>query len=524
MRNAHPHRIRKRSPRRRGQTRRTVLASIAVALATLATACSTPQSSEDDTTVAGEQQLPLRIGISSPVQTLDLSRYKGQTDLLVGDLIFDTLVAVDEQLEVVPRLATEWSNPDPLTYEFTLRQGVRFHDGAPLTSEDVKAQFDTALELSNLASWTEPIASVAASADTVTFTLKHPSPSFLVTIANAPFGIQSPASLAAGEQTLATAPVGTGPYRLVSWQGDVISLERNDDYWGEAPTQSAIEITTVSDNTTRYNGLESGEFDIIQNVDPFQFSTLDDNDLVGLSAPYAQTVWLLLTATNPLLEDVRVRQAIALALDTEAITQTATEGLFRPATGFIPPELGEVGIAPHVPDLEQARRLLAEAGYPDGLTIPLYTTNGRYVGDATAAEVVQAQLAEVGITADITVYEYAGMLDVLGKPEAGLAITGYTNRPTPDTLLTRAFTSDGSFNLSTYSNSEFDELMAQAGAQPDAESAWPQWAEADRLLVEDVAGVPIYWANSLFATSSEIAGFTVDPLGQIHVNGVVRTS
>nr|WP_243847299.1 ABC transporter substrate-binding protein [Microbacterium ulmi] len=453
-----------------------------------------------------------------------MPRYQGQPDLVVGALIFDTLVGYGPDLEIVPELAESWEQPEPTVFEFTLRDDVVFHDGEPLTAEGVVAQFEHAMTLEPLTSWTAPIDSVTADGDVVTFTLKYTTPSFLSNLANGPFAIQSPSSLDMDPADLATTPTGTGPYKLESWQGDVITLVRNDDYWGAAPTQSEIVITTVSDTTTRFNALQAGEYDIIQNVAPYDFTQLDGNpELVGLAKPYAQTVWLMVNHKHPLLADHRIREAVAYALDVDAIVDSATEGLMRPATGFIPPELGPSDAEPRTRDLERAKELLAEAGYPDGITLPLYNTVGRYIGDQDIAQIVQAQLAEAGITVEATVYEYAGLLEAFKQTDTtGLAVIGWSQRATPDAMLNATLRSTGGYNWSAYSNPELDELLGEAEVQATVEDAQPLWAKADGLLVDDVAGVPLYWSQSLFAASSSIEGFSVDPLGYLQLLEATR--
>lgn len=477
---------------------------------------------ESETTPGGEASGgTLRIALATPVQTLDLSRYKGQPDLIVGQMIFDSLVGMDADLAVVPRLAESWEQTDPTTYVFTLREGVTFHDGSALTGDLVKQMFDVLVTLEPLSSWTEPIDSVAASGSDVTFHLKHPSPSLLYNLANGPFSIQSPDSLSLDPADLAQTPVGTGAYKLQSWSGDVITLTRNEHYWGEPWGPDEVVLTSVTDANTRLNGLESGEFDAIQNVDPFMFTNLgDESEVVGLKVPYAQTVWLLFTHANPLLADIRVREAIALALDVPQIVESATEGLARPATGFVPPEIGGGGIPARARDLERARELLAEAGHPNGLSIPLFNTNGRYVGDNDISQIVQSQLAEVGITAEITVYEYAGLLDVFERPSTGLVVIGWTHRATPDAMLGATFDSSGGFNWSVFHDDEYDALLKEAANSATREEAEPLWVQADERLVAQFAGVPIYWATSLFGVRSEIGEFHVDPIGLIQVNDV----
>lgn len=509
-----------------GRKRFGLVAGMIGALVMVLVACSSNSGSDtgSGTTQTGSADTPLRLAIATPVQTLDLSRYQGQTDLVVGDLIFDPLVGYGADLKIVPRLAESWEQPNPTTYVFKLRSGVKFSDGTDLTGQDVKDQFDIDLTLPALKSWTEAIKSVTADGLTVTFTLSHPSPSFLSNVANGPFSIQSAASRKMDPKELATNPVGTGPYKLQSWKGDVITLVRNDQYWGTKPTQQTITFTTVQDTTTRLNGLESGQFDIMQNVDPYTFTKLGDYpDLVGLNVPYVQTAFLLFTQVNPILKDQKVREAIALALDVPSIVKSATEGLFTPATSFIPPALGTSTAKARTQDIAKAKQLLTEAGYPNGFEIPLYNTNGRYVGDNQMAQIIQNQLAQVGITAKITVYEYAALLNLFKKPETGLVVVGWTNRATPDAMLGAMFASDGGFNWAVYKNPDFDALLTKAGSMATAEEAFPLWAQADQLLIDDVAGVPLYWANSLYAYRKGITGFGVNPLGLVQVTTVERS-
>jgi peptide/nickel transport system substrate-binding protein len=504
-----------------GSSARWLAVGTALALITLVSACVQPPAQSAGTASAAPKSGgTLRVGIATDVLTLDLPNFQSAQDLQVGDQIFDTLVGYDKDLRIQPRLAESWKQVDDTTYQFTLRKNVKFEDGTPLNAAAVKTHFDRARTGQRQSSYYNAIESVTAIDDlTVGFKLKSPFAAFLQNLALATGGIESPAALNTFASDIAHHPVGTGPYKLSEWVPGVrVVLERNPDYWGSKPKLDKVVFTFLQDESVRMAGLDAGEQDVIQNAPPQRIAGLKSSSTLQLiTGPYSQSFFLGMTATNPLLKDIRVRQAIAMTIDSKALVEGVTDGVVRIATGFVPPELMPITSKPIQHDPTKAKQLLADAGYANGLTIDLWTPNGRYLRDKEIAEVIQAQLKPIGIDATIKVLEYPAFVAGLGRHEAGLFLLGWQQTASPDTMLRAVFLSKSPINWSAYSNPKVDQLLDQAVGQPSFEKAVPLWQQADQALLDDVAGVPIYWSVLLYAGNRKVHDFLVDSLGNLNL-------
>ncbi len=457
----------------------------------------------------------LTVGTSQDVLTLDLPNYRSTQDLLVGGLIFDTLVGYDNG-KFTPQLATSWKQTDDQTYTFTLRQGAKFTDGTPLDAAAVKTWFERAKTQLKAQRFYGDIDTITTSGNDITFKLKRTFTPFMGNLAFAVGGIQSPASIQKYGQDIVRNPVGTGPYKLTSWvQGDKMVLERNPDYWGPKPNIDQIVVKYVADESTRMASLQSGELDVIQNAPPARASEIKSSkDMQLITLPYAQSFWLGFVATNQYLKDPRVRQAIAMMVDREVLVKDVTEGIARTATGFIPPELEPATVKPVTGDATKAKQLLADAGYPNGFTIDLWTPNGTYLKDKEIAQAVQAPLKSIGVTANIKVLAYAAYADGMARREAGLFVLGWAHTPSPDSFYRGVFYSTSASNWSGYKNPNVDKLIDQAVAQSSYEAAARIWQQIDQMLVDDGAGAPIYWSTLIYAARKSVHGFVPTPFGE----------
>jgi peptide/nickel transport system substrate-binding protein len=464
----------------------------------------------------------LTIGTSQDVLTLDIPNYRSTQDLLIGGLIFDSLLTYDKDAKLQPGLAESWKQVDTTTYEFKLRKGVKFHDGTPADAEAVKKHFEWAKTQLKGQRFYSMITSITTEgSETVTFKLDKPYTPFISNIAFATGAVMSPAAVAKfdKEKELPRNPVGTGPYKLSEWVATQrMVLERNPDYWGPAPKLNKIVIRYIQDESTRMAALEAGEVDVIQNAPPHRAAELKSSQkLQLLTGPYAQVFWLGFTHTNPLLADVRVRQAIASVVDRETLVKNVAEGMPRLASGFVPPELAPPVAAPARVDMAKAKELLAQAGHPNGFRIDLWTTNGVYLRDKEIAEALQAPLKSIGVDAQVKVMEYAAFADGMARHEAGLFTLGWAHTPAPDSLLRGVFLGSSAANWSGYKNAKVDELIEKAVVQSSYEDAVKVWQEVEQTLAQDVAGVPIYWSTLLYAASTKVHDFAPTPFGQFDI-------
>jgi peptide/nickel transport system substrate-binding protein len=314
--------------------------------------------------------------------------------------VFDSLVALDPGLHLVPSLAESWHNPDERTYVFELRRGLRFSDGTPCTASDVTASLAAALRRGwATVDYLKAIEAVRALDERrVEIRAGRADPALLTRL---PWGFVLPA---AGVDRDPVPSVGTGPYRLDRWTpGRGFVLSRNPHYWGERPGFDRVEFRVVPDDGERVALVERGTADIADNVPLDAFDRLEKRvDLKLVIGSGHRVLFLALRVDRPPFDDPRIREAVDLSIDREAIVSRVLMGRAEPATQILPPSV--VG---HVPDLvpptldrERARRLLAAAGHPEGLAVRLDGPNNRYVRDAAILHEVARQLALVGIRAE----------------------------------------------------------------------------------------------------------------------------
>lgn len=490
--------------------------AVGAILATLVAACgSGPSTSAPAAPATPRSGGALTIGASQDVLTLDLPNYRSTQDLLVGGLVFDTLVSYDKDAKLQPGLATSWTQPDAVTYRFTLRSGVKFSDGTPFDAVAVKAHFERSMKALKGQRFYDMIKSITAEGDGVTFVLQRPFTPFLGNVAFGTGGIQSPASVKQYGNDLLRHPVGTGPYTLKDWvAGQSLTFERNPTYWGPKPNPDRVVVKYVQDESTRMASLEAGELDVIQNAAPQRAADIKKSaNLRLLTGPYAQSVWLGFTSSNQYLKDARVRKAISMMVDRTALVASITEGIARTASGFVPPELAPSTVKPLSGDATAAKKLLADAGYPNGFSIDLWTPNGTYLRDKEIAQALQAPLKSIGVSANIKVMEYSAYADGLARHEAGLFVLGWAHTSAPDSMLRGVFHSKSTSNWSDYKNPAVDKLIDDAVAQPSYEQAVKLWQQADQALVDDGAGAPLYWSTLIYAARSRVHDFYPTPLG-----------
>ena len=458
----------------------------------------------------------LRIAVGSMVETFDPHNYRSVFDLLVDNLIADTLIGVDAEMKPVPRLATAWQLVNDTTWRFQLRQNVRFHDGTPFDAQAVKVNLDrAAAALKGVRFYGELKEVRVVNPGTVDLVLKRPFAPFFLNLAFPVGGFISPAALQKGVDPTKSL-IGTGPFRLAEWvPNERVVLERNPTYWGKAPKLQRVVFRRIRDESTRHLALLGREVDVSVDPPAHQVQGLRQSLLFDiLLEPQARILWLGFNFQDPVLKDKRIRQAIAYAVDRNAIVSQVLENVPRNASaGIMPPE-----ILPTVPPLRydvnqaRARELLAQAGYANGLNVTIMTPQGVWLGDKAIAEVVQAQLAKVGINATLRVTEYGSLVDAASRHEQQLWIILWGFTPHPDAFFRGVFHSKSAANWTAYANPEVDRLIDEAAAISDRQKSQDAYNRIEKILMDDVALVPIYYAVNLYVKSKKVQNFKVHPL------------
>jgi peptide/nickel transport system substrate-binding protein len=442
-----------------------------------------------------------RVGIDAQSERLD-------------ELIFDALLTRDEHLNVQPGLAETWDVPDPLTYVFHLRHGVTFHNGQPLTSRDVKWTFDSMLEgkvRSTKSSAYQYVDRVEAPDDsTVVFHLKEPYASLLWNLSEGAIGIVPYGAL----DDMTRKPVGSGPFKFVSAEQDKdVVLDRNDNYWGTKAHVPRVRFTVVPDTTTRALELRKGSADIAINaLTADTVVALKNNSNLQIEqAPGTILAYMGFNLRDPILKDVRVRQAIACAIDRRPLIEYVWRGLAQPAASILPAQSWAYYPARGFTyDPEKARQILDAAGYPERNGVRFHLTMKTSTEESTRllAAVLQQQLRDVGIALDIRTFEFATFLaDVTSGAFQVYSLRWIGGNEDPDIFDTvfhsRNFPPAGR-NRGYYSNPRVDALIDQARREVDLNVRKRLYAEVQEMLAQDVPSINLWYFDNVLVHTRRV--------------------
>ena len=480
------------------------------------------------------------IGVSIAPSTLD-----PQLSLLTSDVgiyrhIYGSLVKVDSNNQVVLDLATDYRPIDDHTWEFNLREGVKFHDGSDFDAGDIVFTLERMGTVPGhdglAAQYVAPITDVEV-VDPHTILLKTDEVTPDVPKRMAQISIISdelPKDVTSAQFNSGEAAIGTGPFKYVDWQrGDKLVLERYDGYWGEPSDFERVELRTMTNPATRVAALEAGDIHMVDNISPLDAQRLMDRDDVNVAlANSGRTHFLQFDTTSdvpPLTHakngevleenpfaDIRVREALSLAVSRELIVERIMDGFAQAISQGVPE--GFEGYDPDIDmpayDVDRAKALLAEAGYPDGFATTLACPNDRYVNDAALCQAIGQMWSRIGmeVTVDTTpkaVY-FKKMLD--GEFPAHLLAWGNTAGDSISFLKSIAGTPDkaagrGSYNRS-YSNPELDTLIDKAASTVDEAERVELLQEAMRIAVDEQVFMPLHVNNVIAATRK---GLTYTP-------------
>jgi peptide/nickel transport system substrate-binding protein len=423
-------------------------------------------------------------------------------------VIYSALTQLDPSGDVVADLATEWTpNEDASTWTFTLREGVKFSDGSDLTAEDVVFTYESILgdpaSLQNF--YTAGLDSVTAPGDgTVVFELAQSNSAWPRQVTLIPI-VSKAAYEQLGAEAFATTPVGSGPYQVISTNGtDTVELEVNPNYYGEAPAAAKVTIKTVEDQTTRLNGLQSGEFDLTMLSGP-AVETAKGAGVVVQSQPGSKVVYLGFNVTAAPLGEADLRRAVTHAVDRGSITSVLLEGLAEPINQLLAPITFGHDSSIEVPpfDVEEARRLVAEAGY-DGETIILqYPAEGGFVTAAPeVAQAVLGYLTEAGIEVSLETSDQATFLtDWFSKQLKGMFLFSIQSNTLDATQVYQLlFPATG-----TFENAELTSLFEQQLGETDEAARKQLLSEFAGITNEEAYYVPLFVDYFTYAHSTDIS-------------------
>ena len=466
----------------------------------------------------------LRIGLSADVTTMDPHFVAAQPNLTVQMHVFDALVRVDERGRITAGIAASWSTPDPLTWEVKLRPGVKFHDGSELTAEDVVFSLERPLTIKGspggFATYVRPITSKQI-VDRHTLRLKTAAPygPLLQDLAHVLI-VSKRAASGAGSADFDSgkAAIGTGPFRLVRFaRGDVVQLARYEGYWGAKPEWDTVTLRILPNDPTRTAALLSGELDAIENVPTSDLARLRKSGAHRLAqTPSWRTILLHLDqhratppgvtdkagkplAANP-FKDVRVRLALSKAINRQAIAERVMEGLALPASSVVSPSVigHDPAVKPEAYDPEGAKKLLAQAGYPNGFTMTLATPNNRYINDEQVAQACAQMFSRIGVTTRVDAMPLAAYLGKARSGAFGVAMLGWGSLAADLALRSLAATPNpergyGTWNWGHYANPALDRLIEQSLGTVDPAKRETAARAASAFAAREVAFIPLHY-------------------------------
>ena len=493
-----------------GNFRRIFLASAAVAMLPL-----TPlQASE------------IRVGFTTDALTLDPANHRNrETETIIRNL-YDGILTRDGDMKIVPEIAESWTQTSPTSFEFVIRQGIKFHDGTDLTAEDVKFTLDRLTvegamgdgETSPRKSLLGPVESVAVDGNKVIFTLSEPWP-----ILPAMLPVQEVVSKSfvekVGSAGLATEVNGAGPFKLVEWRkGDSVIMERFDDYYGGSPDIAPagkacvdrVIFKIIPETASRVAALLAGDVDIINELPPFSISQVESNpNTEVMTVNGTRSFFIALNNKGEIFDDIKVRQAVAHALDKSLIVDrilggnaVSIEGILSPAA-FGASELPAAGYDP-----DKAKALLAEAGYPDGIDVVIDTEGAH----KDTVEAIASVLAKSGIRAKVDVSEGAllkAKWDPKSEaPQGHMYFTSWGNGSLdPYDIFVPTHRSGDRGNTAYYANPKLDELLDKASVELDADKRAALYKEAETIINADQPYVYLWVPKDIYGVSKRVKGW-----------------
>ena len=497
------------------------------------------------TSVAQAQSLTM--ALAAEPTAADPHYHKMTANDALSAHVYDSLVGRNANMELVPALATSWKNLDELTWEFKLRPGVKFSNGSPFTAKDVLFTICRTLNNETNVSQsymdtTKRITEVRTPDDlTVIIKTAEPLPLMPAEMARslpiiwsgivphdklqfAPktgCGVTGPWPTVTDFNTGKMA-IGTGPFLLKSYvKGTGIQLERNEGYWGQKSHWKTVKMVPVASAGPRLTGLLSGDYDVIENPAARDLTRVKESDKFGFVAtPSTRLVFLQPDigrnpspfvkspdGKNP-LQDLRVRQAMSMAIDRKAIVQRIMDGLATPAYQYMPD--GMFGALPKASEIKYdpvaAKKLLADAGYPNGFELTLSSTNDRYVNDSQVAQAVAQYFTRIGIKTNVDAMTASIYFPKRAKREFSLSMGGWPSESGEASALFQLWVATldspkglGTSNYGAFSNPEFDKVYLPAANTVDPAKRKKGLEEATQIALDSVPLIPLHFESSIWA-------------------------
>lgn len=495
---------------------------------------------------AGAHAQSLTIALASEPTSVDPHYHQATPNNAMASQIFETLVAQDAKMSLIPGLAASWKTLNDTTWEFKLQKDVKFSNGQPLTPQDVIFTFCRAMnnEESIAGSYEAVVQKFAdvqtPDANTLIIKTRKPYPLLpndltrmgiiwngIAEHGSITFDLEKKCGVTGGWPRVADFnngkhAIGTGPYKLKSYvKGSGIELERNEDYWGQKPEWRTVKFVPVPNAGPRLTGLLAGDFDVVESPAARDVQRIKNTPGFGyVVTPSVRVVYFQAdvgrdnspfvkadNGKNP-LQDVRVRRAISMAIDRKTIVDRIMDGMAMPANQFLPD--GMFGTLPNPPQLTYdpvgAKKLLAEAGYPNGFELTLSSTNDRYINDGQITQAVAQYLSRIGIKTHVDAMTRSVYFPRRAKREFSFSMGGWSSETGEASSFLQYWVTSfapelgmGTSNYGRYSNSELDEIFRRAVTTVDDAQREKLLQQALTLTLADLPSIPLHFESSIWA-------------------------
>ncbi|SHJ99502.1 glutathione ABC transporter substrate-binding protein [Paramaledivibacter caminithermalis] len=503
-----------------------ILSAIMV-FALVLSACGTKPAEEGEPTGDKAVKDTLVIAQGADAKSLDPHATNDQPSSRVSKQIYNTLVESTVDMELVPGLAESWNQVDETTWEFNIRKGVKFHNGEELKASDVKFSIDRMLASKKVAHIVEAIDSVEVIDDyKVIIKTKEPFGPLLAHLSHTATSIVNEKAVTEAGENYGQNPVGTGPFKFVSWEaGDKITLERFDDYYKGPANVKTVVFRNITEGTNRTIGLETGELDIAYEIEPIDKDRVANHEKLQLiEGPSLSMAYIGMNNQKEPFNNEKVRKAINYAINVDDIITAVLNGAGQKANSPIGPRVfaHNDALKPYEYDPAKAKELLKEAGYENGFQTTIWTNDNPV--RMQIAQIVQAQLKEIGIDVAIEPLEWGSYLERTAKGEHDMFILGWvTVTADPDYGLYALYHSSqhgGAGNRNFYTNEEVDKLLEEGRTAIDPEKRTEAYKKAQEIIVNDAPDVLLYYGTQNVGAQKSVKGFELHPAGHHSVYGV----
>ncbi|ASN06213.1 glutathione ABC transporter substrate-binding protein [Virgibacillus necropolis] len=496
-------------------------------------ACSTSGGAEEtdkkDTKEGNTGGGTLKIAIQADATNLDPHFITNIPSAnIIYQKVYETLVAFNKDMEIVPKLAKEWKQIDENTWEFKLNEGITFHDGAPFNAEAVKATFDRLLDPATESPQRDKLSMIeevkVIDETTVQLLLNAPYAPLLSILASNEGSIISPKVISENPESLAAHPVGTGPFTFESWNsGQDITLVKNEDYWGEKPNIDKVVFQVVPESATRLAMIETGEAHITDQVPVSEIERINNSDTLNLYRTDGLAVeYVGFNTQNAPLDNVKLRQAISHAIERSAIIDGIYNNIGTLANSAMSPKVFgySENIEPYEYNINKAKELMKEAGFEDGVSLTLITSDRKE--RVSMAEVIKSQLKGIGVDIEIQVLEYGAYISAVDSGDHDMFIGGWGNA-----------TGDGDYNQYNlfhsdshgppgnhfyYTNEKVDQLIEAARRETSPDKRKELYEKAMQIEMEEAVYIPIRNYEHLAVYNNNVENFWLSAASYLMIN------